>query len=929
MCNFDLNIFNYKNSKFLPHTMSMTTLSSTSTLEIFLENHRIKDDSNKITTHCSMGFPYGKFHISEDDMAQFYEIYADHVKKGKPAYIIERHSDYIVKPLLIDLDFDMPIGTTRKYKSTQLLKFVQTLHQVISTIYNISNSSELQYIITEKLKPTVKETRVKDGFHLICPNMLVTMETMMKIRQEFLDKHLLYVIFPGVMEECTNDEESIYDKSVFNSNGWFLLGSGKPDGEPYKITHIYNIDSDGCIYDNIESKILMETKQTQIEYVSIRNKSYASLETETIHLKNRSVLSKITITSNALKTTVMSAVPVISKPYKQTIITPDIVVAPTKISKEKTLLTSVINELPEIVANDYTNWLTVGMACFNEGLTMAFWDEWSRKSNKYKASECARKWHSFKDSTITQATLWFLLKKFNPPKFTELQIEREDFKRLIENPTHAEMAIYFFNNNPHDYLYDTLGGWFNVMPNNVWENSHSIPSTLRNKITKFFKTERLQLEVEIARKKLELADDKDVVERLDKITRKCLDFKNKIESDGFQRGMINNLSGYYAERAAIIMENCGIAPSEGIISIFDSNPNIWAFTDCVYDFTHREFRQILPTDYITITCGYKKTEVNLDVRANIMKILTDIWESREDVDYMLSLISSCLCGVRNMEVFSILTGRGGNGKGLLWAIVMNTFGGYYKELKIASLTKGPDSSSSASDDLAVLRGMRCVGTSEPEADEKLHEGTIKLLTGGDNISCRPLYGKTFTYKPQFGLFIQCNNIPVFNNMTQGGVRRNRVIPFPFNFVENPTASYERKGDPHVKNVLAPSEEWRNEFFYILLEYYNRIAGKSIDAIHTSKRVVDATREYTEDNDKVGSWFRENYEKCEDSFVRSKEVYEHFKSDTGLKISDREFKHGLVYNQIDIKQGTKVPTKGIMLIYGWKSKTVFDELINPE
>lgn len=615
---------------------------------------------------------------------------------------------------------------------------------------------------------------------------------------------------------------------------------------------------------------------------------------------------------------VAPAAPIAPKPYKK----PTQSKAP---SINKGLLIDVINSIPADC--DYNDWRSVGMACFNEGIALDVWDEWSATSAKYKAGECAAKWDTFKSGSLSQGTLWYLLKKHNPTKYVELHAQREDFKKLLELPTHAAAASFFFNNNPDDYLYCSKGKWFNVLSNGVWENSEAVPATMRSKITKFFNRELLQLEAATLAKKRDAGDDKDVIEQLDKITKRCIDFRRNIEHNSFQVGLIANLSGYYAERAASVMENAGVALSDGVISLFDNNPNIWAFTDCCYDFKINDFRAIVPGDYITITCGYRRPDSSVAARKEIMTFLMSIWENEDDVAYMLKLLASCLCGVRNMEVFSILTGTGGNGKGVLWTLVQNMFGGYYKNLDITILTQSPKSAGAASSDLAALRGARLVGTSEPEADVKLHEGFIKLLTGGDLISCRGLFKNIFSFKPQFGLFLQCNNIPIFTELTQGGVRRNRVIPFPFNFVDHPESPTERKGNPDIKNVFAKSDEWRGAFFHLLLSQYSTIKGKSIDAIPTPARVVEATRAYTDENDQVGAWFRETYERATDSYILSRDSFDKFRCSTGIRITDKEFKRGLSYSRIDIVMGTRGDAKGRMIINGWKLKV--DELVNPE
>ena len=72
----------------------------------------------------------------------------------------------------------------------------------------------------------------------------------------------------------------------------------------------------------------------------------------------------------------------------------------TATKTKKVFDNNVIDEsiLDYIPADDYDNWLRVGMACHAEGLPMSTWENWSRKSNKFADGICERKWKSFKHS---------------------------------------------------------------------------------------------------------------------------------------------------------------------------------------------------------------------------------------------------------------------------------------------------------------------------------------------------------------------------------------------------------------------------------------------------------------------------------------------------------------------------------------------------
>ena len=60
----------------------------------------------------------------------------------------------------------------------------------------------------------------------------------------------------------------------------------------------------------------------------------------------------------------------------------------------------------------YQEWVNVGMALKEEGLTAADWDNWSRQDTRYKRGECFRKWETFNrsgsDDVVTGGTIYEL-----------------------------------------------------------------------------------------------------------------------------------------------------------------------------------------------------------------------------------------------------------------------------------------------------------------------------------------------------------------------------------------------------------------------------------------------------------------------------------------------------------------------------------------
>jgi putative DNA primase/helicase len=87
------------------------------------------------------------------------------------------------------------------------------------------------------------------------------------------------------------------------------------------------------------------------------------------------------------------------------------------------------------------------------------------------------------------------------------------------------------------------------------------------------------------------------------------------------------------------------------------------------------------------------------------------------------------------------------------------------------------------DDIASLNGRRFVSASEGEIGQKLAVAKVKLMTGGDTIACRPLYGQYFNMKPEFKIWFGTNDLPVIQGGDEAIWRRIHLIDFPVSFTE--------------------------------------------------------------------------------------------------------------------------------------------------
>ena len=84
-------------------------------------------------------------------------------------------------------------------------------------------------------------------------------------------------------------------------------------------------------------------------------------------------------------------------------------------------------------------------------------------------------------------------------------------------------------------------------------------------------------------------------------------------------------------------------------------------------------------------------------------------------------------------------------------------------------------------DVRNPRAMVDVGVSETKRGVELEEATVKQITGSDTISARAPYGKPFSYRPQFKLWLSTNHKPEIPDGSEAIWDRMRLIPFTQRF----------------------------------------------------------------------------------------------------------------------------------------------------
>lgn len=146
-------------------------------------------------------------------------------------------------------------------------------------------------------------------------------------------------------------------------------------------------------------------------------------------------------------------------------------------------------------------------------------------------------------------------------------------------------------------------------------------------------------------------------------------------------------------------------------------------------------------------------------------------------DYAQRYAGYALTGTTREEVFVFCRGPAGGGKSTFTEGLRRTWGDYATSADFSAflskkVADGPR------EDIARLAGARLVTSVETRDGQRLAEGLVKYLTGGDTVAARRLYERTFEFRPQFKLLLASNYRPRASADDDGLWRRLRELPFP-------------------------------------------------------------------------------------------------------------------------------------------------------
>jgi P4 family phage/plasmid primase-like protien len=311
----------------------------------------------------------------------------------------------------------------------------------------------------------------------------------------------------------------------------------------------------------------------------------------------------------------------------------------------------------------------------------------------------------------------------------------------------------------------------------------------------------------------------------------------------------------------------------------DTNPYIICFKNGVYDFKEpRGFRNGRPEDYIskcTNTNYVELSHTNLPIQEEINDFMCKLFPDPQLKKYMWEHLASTLLGTTPNQTFNTYIGVGRNGKSVLMKLMSLTLGEYKGDVPLTLLTQQRAKIGGLSPELVQLKGVRYAVIQEPSKGEKLNEGVMKQLTGGDPVQCRsPYMLKSLTFIPQFKLVVCTNNLMEVKSQDGGTWRRIRVVPFESLFTEEPDSDPDKKQFKIVNQDIMDEkcEYWKEVFASQLVQITLETMGKVADC----PIVTAASNSYRDGQDIITEFIRDRTEKYQNKCICKLELLLHIR-----------------------------------------------------
>lgn len=848
----------------------------------------------------------GCYNIGKNDTKAFYKKYYNHVFKNKNHEYLTEKQLREDGPIMIDFDFRYKGDVKEKQHTAEhIIDIIMLCVEKLKELVAVPDNSTIEVFVMEKSDVNcVKEKNItKDGIHIIIGT------SMHKGLQVLLREKILEEI-DHIWDDLpiTNSWQDVFDEGVTKGQvNWQVYGSRKPGNQIYLIKKHYNLDYDSGEWAIQENNIEDFNTEKSIQKLSARYTGYSrfsmldSVEDDfnnackSLGKKQGEKKEIAPAKANKMKNGLISCASYFS-------------------IKDQGMLDSMIDDLLEDIdpceyklkethqytmtlpesyygAGSYTKWMRVGWALASTSPKLFLtWLKFSSQDNcrntlrgsngKFdwsQVQELFNIWKEFDFGTRTDGLTHRSIMYWSKVDAYEAyeKIHKETIDYFIEEtlqhqqPTEFDLACVLFHLYKDRFVSVSIRNncWYEYIQNRWYEIDSG--STLRLLISKDLWQIYVKKIKEANMQLCMLDADSEEYKMYMTRTRKLADIGLYLKKTTWKNNIMREARELFYD--------------QHFIQKLDQNPYLLCFSNCVVDFKEKLHRAGRPDDYISKCTNIDYIPLSSgkhgDSLNEIKEFMKQLFPDVELLKYMWEHSASCLVGTNENQTFNIYTGSGRNGKSKYVDLMAKGLGDYKGTVPITLITQKRNSIGSTSSEIVQLMGTRYAVMQEPSKGDRINEGIMKEITGGDPIQGRALFKDTVTFIPQFKLVVCTNTLFDIKSNDDGTWRRIRKVDFNAKFLKDPYEdedNFPRDQYPHQfkldKNIDQKFARWAPAFMAMLVDMAYGLRGN----VNDCKIVMAASEQYREGQDYLAEFVRDKIQKKTGGKIKKTEVYEHFR-----------------------------------------------------
>lgn len=287
------------------------------------------------------------------------------------------------------------------------------------------------------------------------------------------------------------------------------------------------------------------------------------------------------------------------------------------------------------------------------------------------------------------------------------------------------------------------------------------------------------------------------------------------------------------------------------VGMLDRDPDLLNVANGTVDLRTGVLRPHDPADYITklVPVAYRPEAQCVEWLRALEEISGGLpgW-----VDYLQRWSGYCLTGRTTEQVFVVLWGPGGNGKGVVVGVLTATMGDYAGTAAPGLLVavKGAERHPT---EIASLMGRRMVTAHETSDGVVLREDFVKQATGGDRLTARFMREDFFEFDPTHKLQLLTNHKPQIKGQDLGIWRRVTLLPFVVTFGEAWQVADGSRMKLLDKGLL---EKLQAELEGVLAWRVRGAVEWALKGLQPPDVVKAASEDYKREQDRVGQFVAE-------------------------------------------------------------------------